>query len=211
MMKQTSSVTVMLFSGDDATFPEFDQPITVSEIIQAVKTLKTCKTTGNYYLLNEYFIEGIDILSSHLCDLFNSILNSGYFPDHWSEGIIVPVHKKGDASNVENYRGITLVSCMSKLFTSILNKRITVLCDKFNIISDAQFGFRKGRSTVDTVFVLMSVIQKFMFENKRLYVVFVDLMKCYDTIIRNVLWLKLFKLGINGFFLCIIKDIYRKV
>ena len=113
----------------------------------------------------------MDILSSHLCDLFNSILNSEYFPDQWPEGIIVTVHKKGDVSNVENYRGITLVSCMSKLFTSILNKRITVLCDKFNIISDAQFGFRKGRSTVDAVFVLMSVIQKFMFENKRLYVV----------------------------------------
>jgi len=170
------------FSGDDATFPELDQPITVSEITEAVKTLKTCKATGNDFLLNEYFIEGIDILSSHLCDLFNSILNFGYFPDQWSEGIIYPVHKKGDVSNVENYRGITLVSCMSKLFTYILNKIITVLCDKSNIIADAQFGFRKGRSTVDAVFLFMFVIQKFMFENKRLYIVFV-----YDTINRNVL------------------------
>ena len=100
---------------------------------------------------------------------------------------------------------------MSKLFTSILSKIFTVLSDKFNIISDAQFGFRKGRSTVDAVFVLMSVIQKFMFENKWLYVVFVDLIKCYDTINRNVLWLKLFKLGINGNCLCSIRDIYRKV
>ena len=90
------------FSGDDATFPELDQPIPVSEITEAVKTLKTCKATSNDYLLNEYFIDGIDILSSHLCDLFNSILNSGYFPDQWSEGIIVPVYKKGDVSNIEN-------------------------------------------------------------------------------------------------------------
>ena len=96
---------------------------------------------------------------------------------------------------------------MSKLFTSILNKRITVLCDKFNIISDAQFGFRKGRSTVDAVFVLMSVIKKFMLENKRLYIVFVDLMKCYDTINRNVLWLKLFKLDINGI-CCVLSKIF---
>ena len=109
------------FSGHDATFPEQDQLITVSEITEAVKTLNTCKTTGNDFLLNEYFIEGIDILSSHLCDLFNSILNSGYFRDQWSEGIIVPVHKKGDASNVENYRGITLGSCMSKLSTFVLS------------------------------------------------------------------------------------------
>jgi len=60
-------------------------------------------------------------LSGHLCD---GILNSGFFPEEWTEGVIIPVHKKGDKSDVKNYRGITLVSCMPKLFTAMLNKRI---------------------------------------------------------------------------------------
>ena len=54
-----------------------------------------------------------------------------------------------------------------------LNNRITQLCYRHTIITDAQFGFRKGKYTVDAIFVLMSVIQKYIFEQKRLYVVLV--------------------------------------
>ena len=127
------------------------------------------------------------------------------------EGIIVPLHKKGDVDDVNNYRGITLVSCMSKLFTTVLNRRIESFCTENNIISDAQFGFRKGRSTVDAVFILMSLVQKYLNDNKRLYVVYVDMMKCFDSIYRNALWFKLFKCGIQGKLLRIVRDMYDKV
>ena len=100
---------------------------------------------------------------------------------------------------------------MSKLFTTLLNKRIESFCKANDIISDAQFGFRKRRSTVDAIFVLMSIIQNYLCNNKRLYVVFVDMKKCFDSIYRNALWLKLFKLGIRGKLLRIIRDMYQKV
>ena len=132
---------------------ELDQPITVSEIRCAVKSLKRNKTPGNDQLLNEYFVECIDILASHLCDIFNGILNSGHYPASWMEGLIIPLHKNGDKSEVTNYRGITLLSCLSKLFTTVLNKRIEKFCTDNNSFSDAQFGFRKGRSTVDPIFI----------------------------------------------------------
>ena len=90
-----------------------NSPITVNEILEAVKTLKRGKSCGNDFLLNDYFIESIDILSGHLCDIFNAILNSGFFPEEWTEGVIIPLHKKGDKSDVKNYRGISLVSCPS--------------------------------------------------------------------------------------------------
>ena len=99
---------------------------------------------------------------------------------------------------------------MSKLFTTLLNKRIEAFCKENDIISDAQFGFRKGRSTVDAIFVLMSIIQNYLCNNKRLYVVFVDMKKSFDSIYRNTLWLKLFKLGIRGKLLRIIRDMYQK-
>lgn len=199
------------FNDNNCSFEELDQPIIVGEVLSAVKLLKAGKALGTDCLMNEYFIECIDIISAHVCDIFNSILNSGYFPDKWTEGVIIPVHKKGEISDVNNYRGITLVSCLSKLFTTILNKRIESFCEQNDIISDAQFGFRKGRSTVDAVFVLMSLIQKYLNENKRLYVVFVDMMKCFDSIYRNALWLKLYKIGIQGKLLRIIRDMYQKV
>ena len=113
--------------------------------------------------------------------------------------------------SVNNYRGITLVSCLSKLFTSVLNKRIEKTCNEHNLISDAQFGFRKGRSTVDAIFILMSLVQNYLANNKRLYVIFVDMMKCFDSIYRNGLYIKLFKSGIQGKMLRIIRDMYSNV
>lgn len=190
---------------------ELDVPITVTEIVFAIKALKAGKAAGSDFLINEYFIESIDILGSHLCDIFNAILSTGYFPDKWTEGVIIPIYKKGDKRNPSNYRGITLVSCLSKLFTSILNKRIEVFCSNNNTISDSQFGFRKGRSTVDAIFILQSIIQQYLNSNSRLYVLYVDLKRCFDTIYRNALWLKLYKSGIKGKVLRIIKDMYEKV
>jgi len=115
-------------------------------------------------------------------------LNTGVFPDKWTEGIIVPFHKKEDLNNVNNYRGITLVSCLSKWFTTVLNQRIVSFCENNNVISEAQFGFRKVLSTVDAVFILLNILQKFLSNNTRLYCAFVDMCKCFDTIYRDGLW-----------------------
>jgi len=93
------------------------------------------------------------------------------------KGLLLLFIKCVDYQNVQNYRGITLGSCLSKPFTTILNNSITQVCYRHTIITDAKFGFRKGKSIVDGIFVLMSVIQKYIFEKKRLCVVFVDLMK----------------------------------
>lgn len=190
---------------------ELDMNISLDEVIKAAKSLKRNKAVGSDFIMNEYLIDSIDIIGSHLCDIFNAILNSGFFPEKWMEGVIVPLHKKGDKNDVNNYRGITLVSCLSKLFTTILNDRITTFCDKNNVISDAQFGFRKGRSTIDALYILSSIVQNYIFQKKRLYCVFIDLSKCFDTIYRNALWMKLFKSGIQGKILRIIKDMYQKV
>ena len=115
--------------------------------------LKRNKAYAGDQLLNEYFIETCAILSSHLVDIFNSILDAGYFPDSWSEGFIVPIVKKIDPKNVNNCRGITFVSTFSKIFTSILDKRLSKWAESNNVLSDAQFSFRKGRSTVDAIYV----------------------------------------------------------
>ena len=68
-----------------------------------------------------------------------SILNSGYFPEQWAEGIIIPLHKKGDKKCANNYRGINLLSCLSKIFTSVLNNRLETVCKVNDTTSDTQF------------------------------------------------------------------------
>ena len=66
--------------------------------------------------------------------------------------------KKGDLTGVNSYRAITLVSCMAKLFTNIINKRICEWAEKNDTISDAQFGFRKGISTTYALFIRHAVV-----------------------------------------------------
>ena len=86
--------------------------------------------------------------------MFNRILKTGFFPHTWSESIIVPILKEGDVSDPNNYRGISLVSCFCKLFTSILNQRLLSWADKDNIITDAQFGFQPQKGTAEAIFCL---------------------------------------------------------
>ncbi len=199
------------FHNIDCNLTELDVPITEKEVRSAISKLKKYKSCGYDSLLNKYFMESVDILSLHMCDIFNAVLDSGYFPDVWSNGVIIPLFKKGNKEDVNNYRGITLVSCFSKIFTSILNRRISDFCERNNVLSDAQFGFREGRSTVDALHLLLSITQRYLNENKRLYCVFVDMKKAFDSVDRNSLWFKLYRSGIQGKMLRVIRDMYSKV
>ena len=104
------------------TYPELNDDITFDVVKRAINNLNRNKSScPSDNLLNEYFLETRDILIGHLTDLFNVIFNAGYFPQQWSEGFIIPIHKKGDKSSQNNYRGITLMSNLGKSFTSIID------------------------------------------------------------------------------------------
>ena len=74
--------------------------------------------------------------------LFNIILNSGIIPDSWSNGVIIPLFKeKGSSNNVDNYRGLTIMSCLGKLFICIINSRLTMFVDSIELIGAEQAEF----------------------------------------------------------------------
>ena len=119
------------------------------------------KAPGIDCLLNELFIKCKDIFIPILKKIFNHILLTGIYPENWSKGIVIPVYKKGDVSEAGNYKPITLISHLAKLFTAILNTRLLKWCEKTDCLTDAQFGFKPGYSTVDAVFSLHSIINDF--------------------------------------------------
>ena len=159
----------------------------------------------------EYFKECIDYLDKPFVRLFNYILDKRTFPASWSKGVIIPVYKKGDHFDPTNYRGITLTTCFSKLFTSVLNERIKAWTVGYDVLSDAQFGFKANYGTVDAIFTLNSFIQRQLGENKKLYCCFVDLQKCFDSIYRNGLWYKLIKYNVSGKLFNVIRSLYNDV
>ena len=117
-----------------------------------------------------------------LCHLFNRILFSSEFPEHWITGILLPVHKKGSKSSPKNYRGIMLLSYLGKLFTSLLNERLLNYTMSNNILAREQIGFLKGNRTSDNLTILHALIHKRFIKGKKLFACFIDFEKAYDRV-----------------------------
>jgi len=177
----------------------------------ATKRLGNNKACSSDNIIYEYFKESVHVIGDALELLFNHILKSGKFPHSWSTGLIIPLYKKGDPSIPNNYRGITLVSCFAKLFTSILNERLQNWATANDILTDAQFGFKPGYSTVDALFVLQSLIESHINNKQKLFCCFVDYLKAYDLTDRMHLWFKLIRSGIDGKLLSVFRSLYSQI
>ena len=132
-----------------------------------------------------------------LVRVFNVIFDSENFPSIWTEGIIIPLFNKGNANDANNYRGITLISCLEKIFTSVINNRLLKWSDENNIVTDAQFGFKPGYGTTDAIVSLHSIISIVLSSKKKLYCSFVDYRKAFDSVNTYKLLFKLERSGIT--------------
>ena len=119
--------------------------------------------------------------------------------------------KKGDVHNPDNYRGISLLSILSKVFTKVINDKLTQWAENNLVLHDAQAGFRKGRSAIDHIFTLHAGIEKHLSKNTKLYVAFIDFRKAYDTVDRQILWDVLMKSGVSGRMCKVIQSMYETV
>ena len=136
---------------------QLDCNFSIQEVEKAIGCLKRGKSSGEDSLIPEIFLESKTILSPIVCRLFNYMFDNSIYPECWTRGIIVPVPKKGNLNDVNNYRGITLTSVFSKIFSLILDNRLRKWAEDNEKLSDSQFGFRAKRSTVDCIFVLTSI------------------------------------------------------
>ena len=116
-----------------------------------------------------------------------------------------------DPSSPTNYRPITLLSCISKLFTSILNNRLNTFLEENRILLENQAAYRKSYSTLDHIFTLNSLNEILKHYDKKLYCVFIDFSKAFDSIWHTGLWHKLLKQDITGKFLKIVQSMYSNI
>lgn len=101
-------------------------------------------------------------ISPILKNLFNNILDTGIVPSSWGKTILCPIHKSGSIQDPSNFRGIALINTMYKIFSIILNKRLYRWVEQNGKLDEAQAGFRAGYSTVDNIFSLSAVVQKYL-------------------------------------------------
>ena len=122
------------------------------------------------------------VLAPCLVKLFRLCLSTSTFPSCWKFAHIQPVPKKGDHSNPSNYRPIALISCLSKAFESILNKKILKHLSDHNLLSDHQYGFRKGRSTGDLLAFLTESWSSSLRDFGETFAVALDISKAFDRV-----------------------------
>ncbi len=145
-----------------------------------------------------------------LCHLFQLCFDSGNVPGEWNKAIINPIPKDLSKDNrvPHNYRGISLLCCISKMYSKILNKRMLNYAEDNNILVDEQNGFRKKRSCTDHTFVLNSVIKNRMNEGKPTYAAFIDFQKAFDFVNRDLMFYRLLLYGYKGKLYKSIKSMY---
>ena len=130
-----------------------DKEISFEEIKIAVFSQNNNKSSGIDTLIAEVFKHSFNEISTFLFTLFNKLFRNSEYPKTWGEGIVVPIFKGGDAENAKNYRGITLINILGKIYSQILLNRLTKWSIEKDKIIPNQFGFQKGRSTVDCIFI----------------------------------------------------------
>ncbi|CAG9565547.1 unnamed protein product [Danaus chrysippus] len=150
------------------------------EIRMALKQLKNNRAPGDDGITAELLKAGGEPILRALQKLFNSVILEGQTPQAWHRSVVVLFFKKGDNTLLKNYRPISLLSHVYKLFSRVLTNRLARRLDDFQ--PPEQAGFRKGFSVVDHIHTLRQVIQKTEEYNLPLCLAFVDYEKAFDSI-----------------------------
>ncbi|UYV64378.1 hypothetical protein LAZ67_3000465 [Cordylochernes scorpioides] len=191
--------------------PILDSEITNADIYKEIAGLRSNKACGPDGIPNEVLKTLPDSYILLLKQLYNSVMTTGKYPAIWTNSTIHPIFKNGYKNSPSNYRGIALISNVSKLFTSILRSRLEEWVEGRRVIPENQAGFRKERSCIDHIFTLTTLIQLSLRKKRgKLYVFFVDLRKAFDTVPHSLLWKKLYNLGISYQFISTIKSYYEQ-
>jgi len=126
----------------------------------AIDKLKSHKSPGTDQILAELIKAGGRTICLEILKLITSILKKEELPEERKKSIIVPIHKKGDKTDCNNYRAISLLPTTYKILSNILLSRLIPYAKE--IIRDHQCGFRHNRSTIDHIFCIRQMLEKKM-------------------------------------------------
>ena len=160
-------------------------PPSLEEVTAAIKAMKSGKAPGADGVTAEMLKADVNVMAPILTESFKQIWEEGQIPEAWKTGLIFKLPKKGDLGDCNNWRGITLLSLTSKVFSRIVFSRLIVLEKD---LRPQQAGFRPGRSCSDHIFTLRQILEQSKEWNTPLYINFIDLEKAFDSIHRESLW-----------------------
>ena len=181
--------------------------VTMEEVERVIKRLKNGKAAGIDGIQAELLKHGGGELAKRITKLCNKIWTTGEIPQDWRDGIIIPLPKKGDLRDCNNWRGITLLSVPGKVMAGIILNRIKDAVDE--VLRQQQAGFRKGRSCCEQIFALRQIIEKAIALDSNLLITFIDFKKAFDCVHRPSVWNILRSYGIPDKIIGIIQNFYK--
>lgn len=188
--------SVKITSSSPSSF--FFSPTDIKEVTEIISKLKTGSAGGLDGIKTKLIKELCPFIAAPLVHIINLSMSSGEFPEAWKTAAVVPIHKNGSKMTPSNFRPISLLPVFSKILEKVINIRLQTFLEKYNLLSDFQFGFRTGKSTEDAVSLLVNEVVSSLDKGHSCIGIFLDLAKAFDTVPSGILLRKLESIGIRG-------------
>ena len=175
-----------------------------------IDSLKTYRSAGIDGIPAEFIKACKYPLAETITTVLNYIINHNEFPNIWTGGLRSAVFKSGKRNVATNFRGVTILSIMEKIFEAVVHRRLAFVNKAFQEYDKYNNGFISGGRISDNLFILNGLIERQLSIGRKLYVCFVDFSKAFDLINRTILFYKLMNSGWKGRAIDTFRGMYRK-
>ena len=172
--------------------------LTPLEVNETIQLLDANKAVGPDLIHNKLLLASADYISEPLSIIFNKCLYESRFPCSWKTAHVTPIHKKGPKNTCNNYRPISLLSCVGKLFEKCVQKHIFNYLRENDILTHSQSGFIPGDSTINQLLSIYNDLCSAMDIKRTTQAVYLDISKAFDRVWHKGLLAKLEGIGIRG-------------
>ena len=172
--------------------------VTVEEVYAAILNMSNSSSLDIYNLNSKLLKYAAQFICEPLTHIFNSCISNCVFPEYLKFTKVIPVYKKGSQMEFSNYRPISIIPVVSKVFERLLNKQVINYLEENSLFSICQFGFRKGFSTIEAVTGFVTRSLDALEKGEVVRGCFYDLSKAFDTISHEILMYKLSHYGFDN-------------
>ncbi|MBS0018901.1 MAG: reverse transcriptase family protein [Candidatus Sulcia muelleri] len=174
------------------------EPTTMAGVLSSISKLGNSKSSGWDGVTSEVLKKCAYLIAFPLVHIINRSFSEGIFPENLKLSVIRPIHKKGQKTEISNYRPISLLSSFAKVFEMIILARLQCYFDSNTLLTASQFGFRKGFSTSSAVNDVIGAVLGALDGSQCVGAIYCDLSKAFDCVNHSVLLGKLERYGLNG-------------